>query len=450
MKTAPLPAPGAPVIIDVVETGFDRSLRNIMLSGALAVGIGFGGFFGWACFADLASAAIAPGTIIADSQRKTISHLEGGILSAMLVKESDVVRVGQPLLRLDGTQVEAAIAQLQVQHWAAMARLARLRAEQADAGTLEIPADVAATAASNPFAADAIASERGLFSARRERHEGVLAVQRKKIAQLREQIAAIDAQSTSTAERLALTEDELRMVKTLVDKGYERRPRLLEIQRVVSELKGRIGELSANRAQAEQGIAAADLEILDVANTRRSEIADELQKTQATLAETTERLRGAEDVRRRLTITAPQDGRVVAVHFLTPGSAIPSGAPILDLVPEHDDLVVEASVSPNDIDSVRAGQPARVRLTAYKQRKVPLVDGVVVSVSPDQLKDQRTGAAYFSARVRLLPEALEDLDRVELYPGMPAEVMITSGSRKAIDYFISPITDSMRRSLREE
>ncbi|HYH37518.1 MAG TPA: HlyD family type I secretion periplasmic adaptor subunit [Azospirillum sp.] len=430
--------------------GLDPALRRVMLSGALAVGIGFGGFLGWACLADLDAAAIAQGIIIADSQRKTISHLEGGILSAMLVKESDVVRAGQPLLRLDDTQVSALIAQIQTQHWAAQVRLARLRAEQAEAASMTVPAEVADAAGSNPAAADSIASERGLFAARRERNDGVLAVQRKRIAQLREQIAAIDAQSAASAERLTLTEDELRMVKTLVDKGYERRPRLLEMQRLVSDLKGRIGELKANRAQAEQGIAAAELEILDVANTRRSEIADELQKTQAVLADLTERLRGTGDVRRRLTVTAPQDGRVVAVHFLTPGSAIPGGAPIVDLVPEHDDLVVEASVSPTDIDSVRAGQPAHVRLTAYRQRKVPPVEGVVVSVSPDQLKDQRTGAPYFAARVRLLPESLAKLERVSLYPGMPAEVMITSGARKAIDYFISPITDSMRRSFREE
>jgi HlyD family secretion protein len=444
MKTATLPMPAT------IETGLDPALRKVMMTGALAVGIGFGGFFGWACFADLDAAAIAPGTIVADSQRKTISHLEGGILRAMLVKESDVVRVGQPLMHLDDTQVRAQIAQIQTQHWAAQVRVARLRAEQANATVLEIPAEVTAAAAGNPAAADSIVSERGMFAARRERNDGLLAVQRKRIAQLHEQIAAIDAQSTATAERMALTEDELRMIKTLVDKGYERRPRLLEMQRVVSELKGRIGELNANRAQAEQGIAAAELEILDVANTRRSEIADDLQKTQAVLADLTERLRGGRDVQRRLTVTAPQDGRVVGVHFLTPGSAIPAGAPILDLVPEHDDLVVEASVSPSDIDSVRAGQPARVRLTAYKQRRVPPVEGVVMSVSPDQLKDQRTGAPYFSARVRLLPAALAKLDHVELYPGMPAEVMITSGARKAIDYFISPITDSMRRSLREE
>lgn len=444
MKNATL---SAPLMID---SGLDPALRKVMVSGALAVGIGFGGFFGWACFADLDAAAIAPGTIVADSQRKTISHLEGGILRTMLVKESDVVHAGQPLLRLDDTQMEALIAQIQTQHWAAQVRLTRLRTEQADSAALDIPPGVVEAAVANAAAADSIASERGLFAARRERNEGLLAVQRKRIAQLGEQIAAIDAQSAATSERLTLTEDELRMVKTLVDKGYERRPRLLEMQRLVSDLKGRIGELKANRAQAEQGIAAAELEILDVANTRRSEIADDLQKTQAVLADLTERLRSARDVQRRLTVTAPQDGRVVGVHFLTPGSAIPGGAPILDLVPEHDDLVVEASVSPSDIDSVRAGQPARVRLTAYKQRRVPPVEGVVMSVSPDQLKDQRTGAPYFSARVRLLPEALGKLDRVELYPGMPAEVMITSGARKAIDYFISPITDSMRRSLREE
>ena len=164
----------------------------------------------------------------------------------------------------------------------------------------------------------------------------------------------------------------------------------------------------------------------------------------------TERSRGATDIVQRKEVVAPQDGKVTDIRFYTPGGVIGAGAPILDLVPIDDELVVEAQVSPADIDSIRVGQVANVRLSAYKQRKVPTIDAHVMYVAADQVLDQRTGQSYFTARVRLDPESLASLHHVELVPGMPAEVIMINAKRRAIDYFLSPITDSMRRAFREE
>jgi HlyD family secretion protein len=428
----------------------EPSLRNTMIAGVAAVVIGFGGFLGWAMTADLSSAAIAQGTVIANSHRKTISHLEGGMLAEMLVKEGDQVRAGQVLLRMDGTMANAQLGQIESQLWTAQARVARLRAEQADQRTLTYPDDLIAAGKLNPVASDAMTTEQRLFAARWDGYDGSLAINRRKINQLKEQIAALKAQASATADRLRYTEEELGTIKSLLEKGYERRPRLLEMQRLSAELKGRVGELAANQAQAEQAIAAAELEILALKHTRRIEIADQLQQNQATLADMTERSRGASDVVTRKDVVAPQDGKVTDIHFFTPGGVIGAGAPILDLVPVDNDLVVEAQVSPADIDSVRVGQVANVRLTAYKQRKVPIIDGQVTYVAADQVTDQRTGQSSFTARVRLDAQSLQSLHHVEMLPGMPAEVIMINAKRRAIDYFLSPITDSMRRAFREE
>ena len=282
-----------------------------------------------------------------------------------------------------------------------------------------------------------MATEQRLFAARWDGYDGSLAINRRKIDQLREQIVALKAQQSATSDRLRYTTEELTTI-VAAGKGYERRPRLLEMQRLSAELKGRVGELAANQSQAEQAIAAAELEILALKHTRRTEIADQLQQTQSTLADMTERSRGATDVVSRKDIVSPQDGKVTDIRFYTPGGVIGAGAPILDLVPVDDDLVVEAQVSPADVDSVRVGQVANVRLSAYKQRKVPLIDGHVTYVAADQVTDQRTGQSYFTARVKLDEESLQSLHHVEMVPGMPAEVILINAERRAIDYFSAP------------
>lgn len=446
-----LPAsPVAPVPAAAPPADPEPSLRGIAMAAAIAIGVGFGGFVGWACLAPMDAAAIAGGTVIVDSQRKTLSHLEGGILQELLVREGDRVAQGQVLLRLDITRSQAAVAQLESQYWAAAARTVRLRLEQNGAAAFAPSPELVEAAARDPVATAAVAAESRLFDARKETYEGTRAVQKRRIGQLREQISALEAQRKATADRLSYTAEELKAVRALLEKGYERKPRALELQRLTAELRGELGELEAKRAEVGEAIAAAELEVLNLESERRTEINNDLQQSQTSAADLAERLRGARDVLARHEVTAPQAGRVVQLRFVTPGSVVPAGSPILDLVPDQDELVVEAKVAPTDIDTVRPGHPANVRLTAFKQRQVPPVRGSVVTVSPDLLRDERTGAAYFVARVRLDGEEVRALNGVELYPGMPAEVMIAGTRRTAMDYFLSPITDGMRRAFREE
>ncbi|CAO3433729.1 HlyD family type I secretion periplasmic adaptor subunit [Azospirillum doebereinerae] len=446
MSNAPPPVVWAP-ILEAVPV--EPSLRGTALAGALAVVVGFGGFLAWGFTASLDSAALAAGTVMVESHRKTVSHLEGGILRDLLVKDGDTVEAGQVLLRLDSTQSQAVVSQVQGQYWTALARLARLRAEQADAAKPAFAAALVAAARDNPVAAEALSVEERLFASRRDSYDGQLAIQRKRISQLRDEIVALEAQRAATADRLRYTEDEQRIVEGLLAKGYERKPRLLDLQRNVADSRGRLGELQANKSKAEQGIAAAELEMINLGNTRRSDVSTELQSVQATVSDLSERLRGADDVLLRQAVTAPQAGRVTGLRYYTPGGVIPGGMAILDIVPQDDVMIVEARVSPNDVQNVETGGKAMVKLTGFRQRAVPPVPGTVIALSADQLQDERTGAPYFAARISLDVGTLKNLPNVELHPGMPAEVMIHGHARKAIDYFLTPLTDGLHRAFRE-
>lgn len=427
----------------------DPPLRPTALAGVATIVVAFGGFFGWAYLAPLNSAAIASGVVMVDSHRKTVQHLEGGILKELLVREGDIVKAGQVLLRLDGTLADATFGQIRGQQLVALARVTRLRAEQADQRSLTFPPELLAEAG-DPAVTDTIKTEERLFVVRWESYDGQITVQKKRIAQLNEEVAALQSQAAATSDRLSYIEEQLGNVKQLVEKGFERRPRLLELQGQAAELKGKRGEYLANIAKARQAIAGAEQDIINLQHTRRTEGTKELQDNQTLLADLSDRLRAATDIVQRKDVIAPQDGLVVDLRYFTPGGVITPGAPIMDIVPLDDNLIVEARVNPTDIDVVRAGLPAFVRLTAYKQRRVPPIAGTVIYVAADKMVDQRNGDPYFIARVRLAAASLAELKHVELYPGMPAEVMVVTGERRALDYFVAPITDSMRRAFREE
>jgi len=424
-------------------------LRATALAGFATIVAAFGGFFGWASLAELDSAAIAPGMVIVDSHRKTVQHLEGGILRELLVAEGDRVVAGQPLLVLDRTRVAAELSQLEGRYWGARARLTRLVAERAGRPDLRVPPEVQ-SAASNPALADMLDTEQRLFRSRRETHDGAVSLLRQRIVHARAEIRALEALSRATAAQLAFVNEELSGVRQLYDRGFERRPRLLELQRSAAELDGQSSDLAVRIAQAEQTIVSAELEIINLENERITGILDDLRETQTELAELDQRIRAARDVVERTVITAPQDGLVTDLQFFTPGGVIGAGTPILDIVPLGDELIVEARVDPRDIDSVHAGLDARVRLIAYSARRVPVVEGTVTVVSADLITEETTGDSYYTARIRLSEDSLAEVDSIDLYPGMPAEVFITTGERLAIDYILAPITNAIARAGREE
>lgn len=425
----------------------EPSLKGLVVVTAIVIAALVVGVGGWMMFAELDSAVIARGVIAADSQRKTVQHKEGGILRELLVKDGSHVRAGQTLALLDSTQADAQVNQLFGQQVAVQVKLARLRAEQAGERTFTLPKELA-DRPEEPVVAEAVAAQRQLFAARWRAYDSSIAIARSKVLQLTEHIKSAESQLTAVTKRLDLTEEEAKNVSYLLNAGYETRTRLMELQRAIEDLRGRQGELRGTIAEAEQSIAASELEITNLGDTRHAEIAKDLEDGRAQEADLVQRLRAAQDIYDRLQVVAPQDGIVVDVRFVTPGAVIGPGQPLMDIVPVDDALIVEAKVQPNDIEVVHTGLAALVKLTAYKNSRSPVIDGEVVYVSADQLTDPH-GETYFLSRVKLSQESLSHWHWISPSTGMPAEVMIVTGKRKAMDYLLQPFRDRMRRAFRE-
>ncbi len=423
--------------------------RRPIIIGLTIVLLFFGGFGAWAALAPLHSAAIAPGVVAVDSNRKTVQHLEGGIIKEILVRDGDTVERDQVLVRLDETRSAAALGVLEGQYRADRALEARLIAERDGLHAITFDDELVA-AAGEPEIAEIIAGQEGLFETRRAANESQIGVLHQQIKQLEEEIGGFKSQRQAKARQLELVQEEYGAVKELYDKGYERKPRLLALQRAAALLEGERGQYAAQIARAKQDIGEAEIRILALNDTFRRDVETELREVQVRVAELRDRLASQRDVLQRVDIVAPQAGVVVGLKFHTTGGVVRPGDPILDIVPTSDELIVEARVRAEDIDVVHPGLPAQVRLSAYRQRTTPYVDGRVVQVSADRFVDERSGVPYYAARVAIDGAALARLEGVTLYPGMPVEVMIETGSRKAIDYLLSPITSSIHRAFREQ
>lgn len=429
------------------------SIRRIALASVLTLVIGVGGLFGWAATTPLESAVMGLGSFVAEGGRKTITLLEPGILRQLAVQEGEQVRAGQVLFRLDVTQAETAANQARSLYVTGLTRIARLTAEQAGQRRLTTPAVDTSTPLIAQALASAMQTEQRLFAARWAAYDGALAAARRYAAQYGDQMRALAAQKTAAGTRLQALRDELVGVNQLLAQGFATRTRALELRRNEAEALGGVGQYTAQEAQAGELQAKAILEAENLNLTRQSEIARDLQEAHATTADAAERLRAAEDILNRREVAAPEAGTVTDIRYFTPGSSIGAGQPVLDLVPEGSALVVEVRISPNDIEQVAVGQHINVRLSAFRQREVPLMAGRLTYVSADRQTDPQ-GVAFFLARAVLNPvSALEGKDSnlgiPPLAAGMPAEVFVLGEKRTVMDYLLRPLRDSMRRALRD-
>ena len=420
-----------------------------LLAAAIIILIFFGGFGTWAALAPLDSAALAPGRVTVASNRKTIQHLEGGIVKNLLVKEGDAVAGGQILIQLDDTQARARLELLLGRYDNLLATEARLMAERVSAAGIRFP-DSLTSRRDQPQVAKLLDAETALFEVRRRSIEGRIRIFHKRIAQLKKEISGLAAQVAAEDDQLVLIADERLSLETLFKKGVVGKSRLLRLKREEAKLKGDRGEHLSLITKARQRIGEPELEIIDIKNKMLNQVVGGLHDTQAELVEVSERLKAAEDILVRSDIRAPQAGVVMGLNVHTEAGVIAPGQRLLDIVPEDDTLVIEAQVTPNDIDVVYAGLPAQVRLTAFKQRNTPMLEGKLTRVSADSFTDERSGASYFLARVAIDAVELKKLDGRELYPGMGAEVMIKTGKRTTMDYILAPLTDSLRQAFRED
>jgi HlyD family secretion protein len=401
------------------------------------------GFGTWSTFAPLQSAAIAVGSVESESSRKTIQHLEGGIIREILIADGDVVRSGQTLISLDDTKARSEVDSLQGQMWDATAREARLLAEQLGEERVSFPSN------ESPAAAAVLARQRDIFETRRQVFQSQVAVIREKRSQVEREIVGLKAQASASAQRAAIVREEAAMVAELVSKGLERRPRYLNLQRETADIDGRRGEIAAQISRAEQVISESQATLLKLESDRQNEIAQSLREAQNQIFQLRERLRAADDQLSRTQVKAPEDGVVTELRVHTPGGVIGAGVPLMDLVPLQDRLIVTARVRPEDIDVVRPGLKADVHLLPYNQRRVPRLEGIVTQVSADRLVDKRTDQPYYAAKIRVQDPRVTE-GRVQIIPGMPTQVFIKTGHGSVALYALRPLLDSFDNAFRED
>jgi len=428
-----------------------RSLAALRLAsvGVLVVFVFFGAFGAWAALAPLDSAAIAPGTVNVLSQRKTLQHLEGGIVTEILVDEGSRVSAGDVVIRLDATQAKIRLDLLQGQLYAAEASAARLEAERDGLDAIQFPEALSALVSEVPKVAKVMTGQQRIFAARKEQLTNRAQILNSRIRQLEEEINGLQAEISTQNRELVLIGEELDSVSSMVAKGVEPRTRLLALKRNAARIEGERAQNKAAIARARQAIGETSLQIDDLDANNLTEVVAELRTVENEIADARERIAAARDILSRTEVIAPVSGVVVNLQVHTTGGVVGPGEPLLDLVPGDDDLIIEARLALTDIDVVHVGLPARVQLTAFNQRSTPSFEGEVRHVSADRIEDRHSGEAYYRLRVELL-EGQSDLELLELYPGMPVQVMVRTGERTLLAYLVEPIVDSFGRALKED
>jgi HlyD family secretion protein len=429
--------------------GAQRSIRLHLIIGLAVVALLAGGLGGWASTQEISGALIAPGQIVVESNVKKVQHPTGGVVGELRAHDGDVVKAGDVVVRLDDTVTKANLAIVTKNLDAAMARGARLEAEQRGLDKIKFP-PLLTERAGDPEVISVMASESKLFDVRVNGRTGQKAQLRERIIQLNEEIAGLTAQAMAKDQEIALVEKELSGVRQLYDQHLVQISRLTTLQRDAARLNGERAQYVASRAQAKGKITETELQIIQVDKDMVSEVSKDLREANDKIGEFIERKITAEDQLRRVDIRAPQDGVVVQSTVHTVGGVITAGDAIMLIVPQADDLQVEAKVNPQDIDKLQIGQKTLLRLSAFNQRTTPELNGVVNRVSADVTIDQRTGQSYYTIRVSMTPGEIARLGDVKLIPGMPAEAFVQTGDRTVMSYLMKPLSDQVMRAFREK
>ncbi|HEX4158475.1 MAG TPA: HlyD family type I secretion periplasmic adaptor subunit [Rhizomicrobium sp.] len=427
---------------------FLRTGRVVWTGGSL-VALFFFGFVGWAAVAPLQSAIVAPGTVIVETHRKQIQHLEGGIVEDILVQDGQMVKAGQPLIRLDSTQAATALQQIQDEQDELTAQEARLVAERDGNPEIHFPLDLLARG-NEPKVAESILGEQSAFGNQKASIKQQTEILNEKKAEDARAIEGFQAQIAADDTQIALIQREADAVGKMVAKGLEPTAKLLDLQRTQADIAGQRGDLVQKIAQQKLDSGEDDIQIINVKSQALEDALKDLRDVQGRRFDLADRIQAARDVLRRTTLAAPVDGRVVDLQVHAKGAVIKAGEPVLEVVPIHDQLEIEARLRPQDADEVHAGMTAKVDLSAYKARRLPMLTGTVTYVSPDTLEDPHTGQPYFLVHVLVDRSILKDYPAARFIPGMPVQIEIQTGAHTALNYFLEPIRDVMHNGMREQ
>ena len=424
-------------------------LAGPILFGAVTLAVFIGGFGVWAGSAPLEGAAVAPGVVTASGQNHKISHLEGGIIEKVAVREGDKVTAGQELMRLQPTAAEASRDLLLKNRFALQARVARLRAERDGKEVLEVSGELKEAAAAYGLEND-LEEQRREFDARVTRINADRSIIDQRVAALNEQIGGFESQLSSTRAQIEVLTDDIARKGRLLKKGLTNRSEWNALRRNKSELEGRVGGLQAEIGRAKTSIVEAQEQRARLLTERAEQAVSTLNEARRQIADINERLRAADDVLSRVVVRSPSDGIVVNIEKTTPGAVVNRGEDLMTILPTDSELIVEARLSPVDVDVVRRGQQASLRFSALNQRTTPEVPATVTFVSNDAFTDPQTRESYYTMRLSIADELPPEVSPEQIFPGMPVETYVKTGDRTFVEYAVKPIVDSFSRAFREE
>jgi HlyD family secretion protein len=426
----------------------NSSLRRLQIVGLLSVLLMVGVVGGWANYTELNGAVIAPATIMVESYSKKVQHKEGGIVGEIRVKDGDRVEMGQALIVLDNTETKSELAIIDGLLDEALAKRARLEAQRDRASNITFPPEVLARAG-EPGVAAIMAGQTKLFNARLQAVAGKKDQLTQQIGQLTEQIGGLESQRISKERQLTLISAELTDLKDLQSKGLVPVSRVMAMDRETARLDGERGELVASKAAAEARIAEVKVQILQIDEEDLSQTLTELRDIEGKVAELKERKLAVASRLERMVIKAPITGDVYQLAVHTVGGVIGPGETLMLIVPEADELILQAQVMPQDIDKVRTGQIAHIRFPAFNSRLTPEVAAEVTQISADTSRTDASSPPFYSVRLMISATELAKLGANKLKPGMPAEAFIQTEAQTPMTYFLKPLTDQFAHALRE-
>ena len=427
-----------------LERAFARELRR----GGRMLAIAAIVVLGWAGFVPLSGAVVVAGRLVVQSSVKKVQHPQGGIVASILVRNGTKVAAGEELARLDQTSARSNLQVVARQLDEVRMRIARLTAERDNLPTPHWPTKSAAQL-DNAERGQLLASEQDFFAARASTRRGQQELAESRITQLEKQIAGLEAQLQSNGKQMGIASGELRGVEDLLRQKLVTLPRATALQREAAHLDGIDGQLAAQIAETRAKVSETRLQALQAEQTFRSDVMRDLREAEAKEGELMERHLAAEDQMNRTIIRAPTSGTVHELAVHTVGGIVAPAEVLMLVVPENDTLAIDARLSADKVDQVHAGQTAHVRLSAFNQRTTPELAGVVALVSADIVREPQSNATYYDVRIDLPPREVLRLGRLQLIPGMPAEVFLETESRTMLSYLFKPVTDQLSRMFRE-
>ena len=432
----------------------DRPDRD-MRTGIIIAFLFFVVFLGWAAFARLDAAAYAPGRLTVEGQRQSVQHRDGGVIGAIFVKEGQHVRQGQPLMELAAADVRAQARMYSAQYIGLQAQRARLMAEQLGAGHVEWPAEFATLQGQEKEdAQEAIKLQTTQFDSRASVLTAQTGVLREQAGQVQETARGYRSQLAASTEQARLIGEELDSLRDVADKGFVSKSRIRALERARADLQGQEGQYSASIARSGAEAGENRLKALEAEKAYRERAASELRDVEFSLNEIAPKYRAAKDQLARLAIRAPATGIVVGLSVFTVGGVIAPGQKLMDIVPDHAGLVIEARISPEDIDDLKVGQDAQIRFNSLHERDLPIMDGRITRLSADSFQDEKTGQSFYTGEITVPSKELDIIrsrrgEDFNLKAGMPVQVLVPLRARTSLQYALEPLTQSLWLSFRE-